>query len=180
MDTPPKLWLTRRAASLKMKANAGSQGSSTDSTPVTAETKKSNWEVIEHFASDCSTHSPNLIAVRLIPFIGTETINLFQIGVTRGQSIREEEEAESAAIGSDSDLDCGRATFLSRSNTIRETSSRIRKPPKDVLVAHRGSAGVESILLVQKSNNHWTLKRMLRRLCNSHGFKNLQVRFYDF
>ncbi|KAL0279830.1 UNVERIFIED_CONTAM: hypothetical protein PYX00_001308 [Menopon gallinae] len=173
----PKAKMARRAASLRMKAqsvitNLDSQNSSGLSSPAAEVPKKSNWQVIEHFATDCNTHSPNLIA----------------IGVTRGQSIREEGEEEendsTRMINSESELDCGKgtimsATSLSRSNTLSRTATLLRDHrtrTKDVLVRQRnGSGGVESILLVGQSNNRWTLRRMLWRLCKSHGFKNLQV-----
>ena len=82
-------------------------------------------------------------------------------------------------------MECGRGVVmsmssLSRSNTISRSATlnkNHRTRTKDVLVTQRhGSGGVESILLVGKSNNRWTIRKMLRRLCKSHGFKNLQVR----
>ncbi|EEB11764.1 adenylate cyclase, putative [Pediculus humanus corporis] len=86
-------------------------------------------------------------------------------------------------LNNESDLDCGQGTVtttpnsLSRSNTMRRPSTLAKNhKPKDVLVRRRNnSGGVESILLVGKSNNRWTLRRMMRRLCKSHAFKNLQV-----
>ena len=67
--------MTRRAASLKMKGQSivnESQLSNIDSSSVSGHQemtpKKSNWQVIEHFATDCSTHSPNLIAVSCFLF----------------------------------------------------------------------------------------------------------------
>lgn len=118
---------------------------------------------------------------------------ILQIGVTRGQSIREEEEDDNACIiNSESDMESGRGVVmsmssLSRSNTISRSATlnkNHRTRTKDVLVTQRhGSGGVESILLVGKSNNRWTIRKMLRRLCKSHGFKNLQVRksiFFPF
>ena len=104
--------------------------------------------------------------------------------MTRGQSIKEEEEEETTCmLNNESDLDCGQGTVtttpnsLSRSNTMRRPSTLAKNhKPKDVLVRRRNnSGGVESILLVGKSNNRWTLRRMMRRLCKSHAFKNLQV-----
>ncbi|KAK6629164.1 hypothetical protein RUM43_002981 [Polyplax serrata] len=56
----------QRAASLRMKGQSigENQTSGLDSLlPPADPPKKSNWQVIEHFATDCSTHSPNLIAV---------------------------------------------------------------------------------------------------------------------
>lgn len=77
----PKLRTTRRAASLRMKGQStgtDSQNSSGDSTPGSAEPpKKSNWQVIEHFAEDCTTHSPNLIAVSILENISQTKISLF-------------------------------------------------------------------------------------------------------
>lgn len=105
--------------------------------------------------------------------------------MTRGQSIKEEDEDSSITSNSKLDLDCGRGTVvpssnpLSRSGTVNRNStlSRNHRAAKDVLVRQRhGSSGVESILLVGKSNNRWTLRKMLRRLCKSYAFKNLQVR----
>ncbi|KAK6627179.1 hypothetical protein RUM44_009656 [Polyplax serrata] len=162
----------QRAASLRMKGQSigENQTSGLDSLLPSADPpKKSNWQVIEHFATDCSTHSPNLIA----------------IGVTRGQSIKEEteEEEETACVLNNDDLDCGRGTVaptpssLSRNSTINRPSNFTKNhKAKDVLVRNRhGSGGVESILLVGKSNNTWTLRKILRRLCKSHAFRNLQV-----
>nr|CAD7440030.1 unnamed protein product [Timema bartmani] len=171
----------RRQASLEMQL-----GDSSTSPRGGAETepptppRKSNWEVIEHFNTSSTssirgrpTHSSSLIAVRtlacqLVVVIqvggamhssslnAARTLTCQQVGMSRGASIKEEEEDEEAA-------DCEAGNLMNGD----------RRAPRDV------QGDVESILLMTSNTNagaSWSqLRRLLHRLCRSHRFKNLEV-----
>nr|CAD7194630.1 unnamed protein product [Timema douglasi] len=79
-----------------------------------------------------------------------------RVGMSRGASIKEEEEDEEAA-------DCEAGNLMNGD----------RRAPRDI------QGDVESILLMTSNTNagaSWSqLRRLLHRLCRSHRFKNLEV-----
>nr|CAD7425137.1 unnamed protein product [Timema monikensis] len=153
----------RRQASLEMQLG---DSSTSPKGGVEAETptppRKSNWEVIEHFNTSSTssirgrpTHSSSLIAVRTL---GRQQEGGMgdEVGMSRGASIKEEEEDEEAA-------DCEAGNLMNGD----------RRAPRDI------QGDVESILLMTSNTNagaSWSqLRRLLHRLCRSHRFKNLEV-----
>nr|CAD7591230.1 unnamed protein product [Timema genevievae] len=110
-------------------------------------------------------HSSSLIAVRILGRQQVVVIqvggsmhfsSLIAVGMSRGASIKEEEEDEEAA-------DCEAGNLMNGD----------RRAPRDV------QGDVESILLMTSSTNagaSWSqLRRLLHRLCRSHRFKNLEM-----
>nr|CAD7456729.1 unnamed protein product [Timema tahoe] len=173
----------RRQASLEMQLGDSSTSprGGAETEPPTPP-RKSNWEVIEHFNTSSTssirgrpTHSSSLIAVRTLACqlvvviqVGgamhssslnaarTLTRQQVVVGMSRGASIKEEEEDEEAA-------DCEAGNLMNGD----------RRAPRDV------QGDVESILLMTSNTNagaSWSqLRRLLHRLCRSHRFKNLEV-----
>nr|CAD7257001.1 unnamed protein product [Timema shepardi] len=136
----------RRQTSLEMQLGDSSPKGGTEAETPTPP-RKSNWEVIEHF----NTSSTSSIRGR-----PTHSSSLIAVGMSRGASIKEEEEDEEAA-------DCEAGNLMNGD----------RRAPRDI------QGDVESILLMTSNTNagaSWSqLRRLLHRLCRSHRFKNLEV-----
>ncbi|XP_063224763.1 adenylate cyclase type 6 [Bacillus rossius redtenbacheri] len=111
--------------------------------------RKSNWEVIEHFNTPPSRGRP------------AHSSSLLAVGVSRGASIKEEDEED------DADGD-GAGGALVAGGCVEPGAA-----------GEPGAGDVESILLMTSRPGGvatWShLRRLLHRLCRSHRFKNLEV-----